>query len=78
MHRFASIIQKFFGAVWGMRLIISKRVAHSSDTVEQIIAETISRLEEIQRKQDSVMMNLRDLIESQKGIEDARAHLDDI
>lgn len=61
-----------------MRLNTSTRVAASSDSVQEIIAETIRRLEEIQRKQDSVMMNLRDLVESQKGIDDARAHIEDI
>lgn len=78
MHRIESFIQKIFGAFRGMRLSASKRVATSSDTMEGILAETIRHLEDIQRKQDSIMMTLRDLVESRKGIDDARSQLEEL
>ena len=78
MNRIEIFIQKIFGAFCGMRFIKLKSVANSSDTFEEVIEETIKQLEEIQRKQDSVMVELCDLVENQKGIEDARTQIKDL
>jgi len=77
ISRIITATRAFSGRI-GLFLAMATAKRSRKADAEKIIAETLAKIEELQRRQDRVIALLREVAARTKGLKDVRAQIDKI